>query len=298
MSERITPGWVRISAQSRAELADLGLACATDLIPTDNTGPHAPQLLTVLSPEENGVVRAGGVVWTFSGDGTTLLTVESSERVLRPGSVLASVRGRGLDEMRSAACAISLLRQILRQAEAVQTIINRRTERIARVTHDFLLTMSSEAAEGTDGLKSVDEALAAVGSPQSMIMQSVFDVDRCARQLKSRTSLTAPEARMLAELTDETEAVMRRAVFSASRQRFHWESASEIVTSGNLSINKLFNALWAITIPSTVLINWYGENFRFMPELSWWGTMPVQLIGVFLITILPLWAVKSSGAMR
>ncbi|MFC5425949.1 CorA family divalent cation transporter [Brevibacterium otitidis] len=50
-------------------------------------------------------------------------------------------------------------------------------------------------------------------------------------------------------------------------------------------------------IPGTALINWYGQNFEFMPELSWPYTAWVQIAGVFLLAALPIYVIKRAGQL-
>jgi Mg2+ and Co2+ transporter CorA len=100
------------------------------------------------------------------------------------------------------------------------------------------------------------------------------------------------------ELVAEIESVQRRACFMQERQRFHQLAAQETVAKSDLNVVKVFTVLWAIFVPGTALINWYGQNFRFMPELSWFASSWVQMLGVLLVTAVPVIIIRQAGALR
>lgn len=289
--------WKQLTASSRAELFDYSQLLGTDFNAAGSSAAGKAQRIAMVSLVE-GRLTPSEIILNFSGDGKTLYTVELGERTLWPGFAGERLRTQGISTDNARAVAVILLSQLLRQVELVQDVLDGEMSRASLVTHDFMASCGSGFSKGIDDMEEVDRNLAFLSGPESYVRQALFDLDNTARWLRRQMEGGSAEALLLEEMLLALDGVTRRVEFALERQRFHWESASSAIMTSMLSINKLFNVLWAIIIPGTILINWYGENFRFMPELSWAWTMPSQLMGVFVMTILPLWIVKRSGAMR
>ncbi len=53
---------------------------------------------------------------------------------------------------------------------------------------------------------------------------------------------------------------------------------------------KVFTLMTTIFFPLTLIVGWYGMNFKFMPELNWkYGYLFVISLSVFVVSILYLW---------
>ena len=50
---------------------------------------------------------------------------------------------------------------------------------------------------------------------------------------------------------------------------------------------KLFTVLTAVFLPLTVIVGWYGMNFRNMPELTWkYGYFSVIVLSALVVGVL------------
>lgn len=53
---------------------------------------------------------------------------------------------------------------------------------------------------------------------------------------------------------------------------------------------KIFTVVAAIFLPLTLIVGWYGMNFRYMPELSWrYGYLGVILLSAVVCVVLIIW---------
>lgn len=52
-----------------------------------------------------------------------------------------------------------------------------------------------------------------------------------------------------------------RVEFLVERHRFHARGTAQQISTSDLNVVKIFTVLWAILIPGSTLINWYGQNF-------------------------------------
>ena len=135
--------------------------------------------------------------------------------------------------------------------------------------------------------------------PLSVVLEALDDLAQAAKQLR-RSVLQGSqlECSHVDALLAEIDSVQRRGRFMLERQRFQRRAAEETVAMSDLNVTKVFSVLWAAFIPGTALINWYGQNFRVMPELSWQGSLWMQLLAVLVLTAIPVWMVKQSGTLR
>lgn len=126
------------------------------------------------------------------------------------------------------------------------------------------------------------------------VMDSVSDIERCVRQL-SQPPRPAPQGEALLKclhVQAKRARALRQRLWNAGRTQ------AEATATSDLGITKLFTVLWAAFIPGTALINWYGQNFEVMPELSWEGSLWSQLLAVLALTAVPIWMIKQAGALR
>lgn len=158
----------------------------------------------------------------------------------------------------------------------------------------------SSRSMGVSDLPRVSEMLVDIDHALSHIASSIASLTQLSRLLR-RESLVpgAGVARPQVDaLIQQGEALNRRVEFMVDRHRFLSQGASQQISTSDLNIVKIFTVLWAILIPGTTLINWYGQNFEFMPELSWEYSSWVQILGVFFLAVIPIYTVKRAGQLR
>ncbi|MBL3700203.1 CorA family divalent cation transporter [Leucobacter luti] len=159
----------------------------------------------------------------------------------------------------------------------------------------------TSAARGfsVSDLPSVNMLLADIDQVLSQVSYAVGRLTELARLLRREAADTGAVPRAeLDELIQQGEALHGRAEFLVDRHRFHARGTEQQIATSDLNIVKIFTVLWAILIPGTTLINWYGQNFEFMPELSWNYSSWVQILGVFVLAVLPIYTVKRAGQLR
>lgn len=295
------PLWTRLHAASPQALDDLGRCHGVDLLPA-----------TVLSPRGAGAairircarvqderVLVADLLWHQTADVQALYTVETGHRMLRPGQAQQRFKVQGLPSGSAHAVALVLLHQLLGQTGLVLDRIDTGLTTTMRSLRSFQLTVGTPGTRGAEDLTDVDSDLAMLNRPLSVVLQALDDLEQASRQLR-RSVLQGSqlERSHVDALLAEIDSVQRRGRFMLERQRFHRRAAEETVAMSDLNVTKVFSVLWAAFIPGTALINWYGQNFRVMPELSWHGSLWMQLLAVLVLTAIPVWMVKQSGTLR
>ncbi|WP_198141968.1 CorA family divalent cation transporter [Leucobacter komagatae] len=158
----------------------------------------------------------------------------------------------------------------------------------------------SSRSLGVSDLPRVTEMLVDVDHSLSYIASSIAALTQLARLLRRESVLSNPGVArpQVDALVQQGEALTRRVEFMVDRHRFLSQGASQQISTSDLNIVKIFTVLWAILIPGTTLINWYGQNFEVMPELSWEYSSWVQILGVFFLAVIPIYTVKRAGQLR
>lgn len=148
-------------------------------------------------------------------------------------------------------------------------------------------------------LPQVSEVLSDIDSVLSHASYSVGRLTQLARLLRREANGggAVPRAELDA-LIQQGEALAGRVEFLVDRHRFHARGTAEQIATSDLNVVKIFTVLWAILIPGSTLINWYGQNFEVMPELSWPYSAWVQIVGVFCLAVIPIYTVKRAGQLR
>lgn len=172
-----------------------------------------------------------------------------------------------------------------------------------RTVHQAMARLDLERAGvksvGVSDLPHVSELLTDIDQALSHVSYTVGRLVQLARLLRHEaTDHGTLERTRLDDLVLQGQALARRLEFIVDRHRFHAQGASQQISTSDLNVIKVFTVLWAILIPGTTLINWYGQNFEFMPELSWPYTPWVQIAGVFLLAALPIYVIKRAGQLR
>lgn len=292
------PAWQRLHVPDPQALEDLGMLHDIDLIP-ERMAQTGRTLRIRCARLKGDQMLVTDLLWHQGDDTDPLFTVETGYRVLRPGQALERVQAQGLSPHSSQSIALVLLQQLLGQTGLVLDRIDQGLSVSMRFIRTFQLDVGTERARGTEDLADVDSQLAMLDRPLSFVLQSLADIEHAALRLRRRvTHLSGVGPRDVDQLIAHVQGVQRRARFMLERQRFHWRAAGETVAMSDLNVTKVFSVLWAAFIPGTALINWYGQNFRVMPELSWDGSLWTQLFAVLVLTAVPVLMVKHSGALR
>jgi len=159
--------------------------------------------------------------------------------------------------------------------------------------------LDADKAAGVADLPGLSTALLNVTDMLAMASRSLEGQSCAARWL--RRQVAGADAKLAAELEDliaAQEQASRFIEFLFQKQRLLEGLSSQSVAMSDLNVTKIFTVLWTIFIPGTAIINWYGQNFQFMPELSWYYSLWVQLGTAFLLTVIPVYVVMRSGALR
>lgn len=295
------PLWTRLHAASPEALDELGRSHGLDLLPT--TAPSRWGAGTTLrircARVQDERVLVADMLWHQSADAQPLYTVETGQRMLRPGQAQQRFQAQGLPAGSAHAVALVLLHQLLGQTGLVLDRIDAGLTTTMRSLRSFQLTVGTPGTRGAEDLTDVDSDLAMLNRPLSVVLEALDDLAQAARQLR-RSVLQGSqlERSHVDALLAEIDSVQRRGRFMLERQRFQRRAAEETVAMSDLNVTKVFSVLWAAFIPGTALINWYGQNFRVMPELSWPGSLWMQLLAVLVLTAIPVWMVKQSGTLR
>lgn len=295
------PLWIRLHAASPQALDELGRSHGLDLLPTSApSGWSAGAALRIRCARvQDGRVLVADMLWHQSADVKPLYTVETGQRMLRPGQAQQRFQAQGLPAGSAHAVALVLLHQLLGQTGLVLDRIDAGLTTTMRSLRSFQLTVGTPGTRGAEDLTDVDSDLAMLNRPLSVVLEALDDLAQAAKQLR-RSVLQGSqlECSHVDALLAEIDSVQRRGRFMLERQRFQRRAAEETVAMSDLNVTKVFSVLWAAFIPGTALINWYGQNFRVMPELSWQGSLWMQLLAVLVLTAIPVWMVKQSGTLR
>ncbi|MDY0308845.1 MAG: CorA family divalent cation transporter [Castellaniella sp.] len=292
------PAWQRLYANDLQALEDLNRLHDVDLIPRVAYGAAGTLRIRCVRLKDDQLV-VSDLLWRQARGDEPLYTVETGAPLLRPGQALERLQAQGMQADCPQSVALVLLHQLLEQAVRVLERINQDLSSPVQSIRAFQINVGTNDTRGVEDLSGVDKYLNSLNVPLSYVLQSLDDIERANQRLR-RAALRqgGPLLDQVQELMIELDGVQRRARFLLERQRFHWRVAGETVAMSDLNVTKVFSVLWAAFIPGTALINWYGQNFRVMPELSWDGSLWVQLVVVLILTAVPVWMVKQSGALR
>jgi hypothetical protein len=292
------PAWVRLRASNQQELEEVARTHELSLIPEAIV--RSEDILRIRCARlEGSRLLVTDIFWLLRDDQTPLYTVEPIHSELWAGQARKWIWSQGLSFESSHATALALLHQLVFQTANVLDVIDDELSVAGCISAGFLMKVGTDEASGVEDVENLDARLSRLNAPLSFVLQSLDDLERSGRQLRRavlrQSSLTVDH---VDELITEIENVQRRARFMQERQRFHQTAARETVAMSDLNVVKVFTVLWAIFVPATALINWYGQNFQFMPELSWFASSLVQMLGVLLVTAVPVIIIRQTGALR
>lgn len=78
-------------------------------------------------------------------------------------------------------------------------------------------------------------------------------------------------------------------------QEYSMQLSEIYETQVDIKLNSVMKTLTVITsvfLPLTLLVGWYGMNFRHMPELEWWFGYPMVFVISILIAAFCIWIFK------
>ncbi|EBS5529972.1 magnesium transporter CorA family protein [Salmonella enterica subsp. enterica serovar Telelkebir] len=116
--------------------------------------------------------------------------------------------------------------------------------------------------------------------------------------VKEQERLSGHNSTLYSNLMSRVLIFEKRINFVIERLSFVESTFCNLLQISDASVIKIFTIMWTLYIPGTAIVNWYGQNFTRMPELSlnasWW----VQVIALFVLTIIPLILIKNKGLLR
>lgn len=290
--------WQRLAADETKDLEYLNQIHEINFSPATDFTQNQNLSLRCIKLEHEKIIITD-LLWHLNKDHQPLYTVENQHRVLQPLQAYERLEFQQFSLQSSHSLAMIFLNQLLINAIHVVNHIDQHVSRNAAFIRHIQVENRLQYAIGVEDLIEVDHNLNHLSTLLGHVFHSVNDIEVAARQLRDKARLHSQlDFHYIEDLIHEIEVTKRRAHFLIERQRFHWNLAGESVSNSNLSITKIFSVLWAAFIPGVALINWYGQNFRVMPGLSWEGTMPMQLLAVLLLTSIPVWMVKNAGSLR
>ncbi|MFK7256611.1 CorA family divalent cation transporter [Acinetobacter baumannii] len=290
--------WQRLSAEEAKDLEYLSQIHAIHFSPVPTFQDNQSFNIRCIKIEKQKIVMTD-LLWYLDKDHEPLYTVENRHRVLKPLQAFERLEFQHFSLDSSHTVAMIFLYQLLVQTIHVINYIDKNVTDNATSIRNIQIDNHLQYTIGVEDLVDIDNHLNQMNMLSGYVFNAVNDIEIAARQLRNKADLYSQlDTHHVEELMHEIEVTKRRVHFLIERQRFHWNMAGESVANSNLSITKIFSVLWAAFIPGLTLVNWYGQNFRVMPELSWGGTMPTQLLAVLVLTAIPVWMVKQAGSLR
>lgn len=234
------------------------------------------------------VLRYGELITVEPGDGLPLLQDVAArlqwEETRTPGPLVAGA---------------AIVRAGFQECTAALARIESDIRGVRTAVADLESERGAEQGISVSDLPRVSERLVDVDAVLSHVATSVSRLGQLARLLRREGAVAAAHDRgEFDTLVQHADALATRVEFLVDRHRFHSRGTAQRISTSDLNIVKIFTVLWAILIPGTTLINWYGQNFEFMPELSWNMSAWIQIAGVFCLAVLPIYTVKRAGQLR
>ena len=289
-------GWTRVFVDGVADLVEAERALGIEMR-RGAGGPERAAFPLRLVESREGTIQVHEVTVVLRED--RIVTVEPSGGA----PLLQDVEARLRLDADTAASPHGVCFRIVEAGCAGLARALSRIESDFRAVSEPLAALEPAGANGrTIGVSDLPRVSALLADIDDAISHASYAAGRLtqlARLLRQGAPARAgiPRGR-LDDLVLRGEALGRHLEFVVDRHRFHAQGAAQKVSTSDLNVVKVFSVLWAIFIPGTTLINWYGQNFEVMPELSWPYTSWVQIAGVFLMAALPIAVIKRAGQLR
>ncbi len=283
-------GWTRLFVDSVADAELAGRTLGEEqtfeqriplrFVTVDDTGAQLAEVTVVL--------RSGEVTTVEPGDGLPLLQDVAArlqwDDAADPDALVA---GAAIVRAGFQACAVAL--------SSIESDIRG----VRRAVSDLEAERGADRGISVSDLPRVSERLVDIDAVLSHVATSVSRLGQLARLLRREAAVCAAhDCADFDALIQQGDALATRVEFLVDRHRFHSRGTAQRISTSDLNIVKIFTVLWAILIPGSTLINWYGQNFEFMPELSWNMSAWIQIAGVFCLAVLPIYTVKRAGQLR
>lgn len=288
--------WVRIFVDGTDDLAEAERLTGVGLRPVLESTPGSPVLLRIAEARATGLEIAEMIVVNHDHD---LITVEPRDGLGFVNDLDDRLRRLRLDQDdKNAVCYVLVEAGYEAEARILDAIEFDLLD-VDRAVREIETSLGASRTYGVSDLPSIDEQLTGIDQVLSHTAYSLGQLTQLARMVRrDARSASGVERQRLDDLVADGEAGLRRVQFVADRQRFRARAVVQVIATSDLNIVKIFTILWTVFLPGTALVNWYGQNFHVMPELSWYWSSWVQLAGVLVLTLIPILAIKRSGQLR
>lgn len=288
--------WTRILITTLADLPRAERLANVRLQPQPGSRQDAPLLLQIIESRPDGFEFMDVLLVT---DEQRVITVEPNSGVASFNDLDDRLRRQGLDRDDPEAVRFVLVQAGYDASARVHDALETELLGVDQAVGQIRTSMGSAQTLGVSDLPGVDGHLRDIEQVLSFTASSISQLIKFARIARRISKVTTDQGRqMWDDLIADGEAEMLRLQFISDRQKFQARAMAQVVATNDLNIVKIFTILWAIFLPGTGLVNWYGQNFHVMPELSWYWSIWIQLAGVLVLTLIPIMAVKKSGQLR
>ncbi len=141
---------------------------------------------------------------------------------------------------------------------------------LEKVSHDVLESEESNLEESISRLARLEDSN---GKIRLCLMDTQRTISFLLRSLKSRNE----HREALTEINHDIEALMSHTTFLFDKINFLMDSTQGFINIEQNQIIKIFSIAAVVFLPPTVIASIYGMNFKFMPELHWFGGYPFAL---------------------
>lgn len=288
--------WTRVFVSEGGDLVKAENMMRTRLRPVLESSSGGSVLMRVIHAGPSGIELSEMIV---AKHGHELVTVEPRGGISFLNDLDDRMRRQNLDRNDSEAVQYVLIQAGYEAAVSILDVVEHDLQDIHRSVHDIRSSLGTSTSFGVSDLPALDSRISGVDRILSHSAYAIGQFTQLARNLRrSVTNPNAAERQRLDDLVSDGEAGSRRVQFIVDRERFHSRAVSQAVATSDLNVVKIFTILWAVFLPGTALINWYGQNFHVMPELSWYWSSWVQFAGVLVLTLVPIITIKRSGQLR
>lgn len=288
--------WMRVLIDNHRDLDEAERLTGVRLRPVLESTRGAPVLLRVAQARATGLEISEMIVVAHDRD---LVTVEPRDGLPFLNDLDDRMRRQGLNRDDKDAVRYVIVQAGYEAAAQILDAIEFDLIDVHQAVHDIETSLGSSHTFGVSDLPAIDDQLAGIDQVLSHTAYSIGQLTQLARLLRrDAKGASGVERQRLDDLVSDGEAALRRVQFIVDRERFHTRAVAQVIATSDLNVVKIFTILWTVFLPGTALINWYGQNFQVMPELSWYWSSWIQLAGVLALTLIPIMAIKRSGQLR
>ncbi len=288
--------WTRVFVDGRSDLAAAERRTGAQLEPVLESSEGAPILLHI-AEIRSGFLEISEVIVATNGHET--ITVEPRNGASFLNELSDRVRRELPDIYDNNAIRCILVEAGYEMAARILDTIELDLTKVDAEVRSIGHSLGSSRTFGVSDLYEIEGQFNGVDAVLSHTSQSLCHLTQLARIIRRDVrSAEVYDHQRLVDLVADGEAGLRRVEFIIDRRRFHNRAVAQVIATSDLDIVKIFTVLWTVFLPGTALINWYGQNFQVMPELSWYWSSWIQLAGVLVVTLIPILAVKRSGQLR